>query len=195
MTILRHTPRHALTALALGLSLVRAAAQTPGGGLPALTLPRTPSGVVEVRGDFAPSQRPDALRVYVAGAAAPVQGRYRESPADSSLRRTSPSPPVSATASNGPRPDGAGTAPRVTYFRLPGDAATVPRVLAIAPSAPVIPANTLRFYVTFSGSMRGRFDRQWVHLTDDAGREVGRGVHVVRPGTLERGRSPTHAAA
>jgi len=57
-------------------------------------------------------------------------------------------------------------------FTIPGprQVREVP-VVEIAPSATELPANTLRFYVSFNADMRGRFSRRDISLRDDTGRE------------------------
>jgi len=57
-------------------------------------------------------------------------------------------------------------------FSIPGRklAREVPKV-EISPSATDLPANTLRFYLSFSTDMRGRFNRRDVSLRDDGGVE------------------------
>jgi len=57
-------------------------------------------------------------------------------------------------------------------FSIPGQkvAREVPKV-EISPSATDLPANTLRFYLSFSTDMRGRFTRRDVSLRDEEGVE------------------------
>ena len=119
------------------------------------------------------------LNVYVMDASAPershaaIQGRYTIR-ADA-IRFT---PLFPFTAGQSYRVewrdfDAPNTPLHVAVFRLADkDIAAPPRVVGIAPTAPTLPANTLRFYITFSRSLRGIFDRHMVRLADDADHDI-----------------------
>ena len=66
------------------------------------------------------------------------------------------------------------TAPRLTHrFALPAAVlARTTRVVGIHPSSPVLPSNTLRWYIEFSSPMETGNALAHVHLLDEAGREV-----------------------
>ncbi len=155
-----------------------------GGAIPAasqdvdrLSLPLAPADAVRLRGSGARTQEEAQreLQVYVEAPTAPeasrtpVLGRYE-------LRQDAlvftPFFPFMAGQRYRVAVTTAGASPFAAYFLLPAHAAGVPRVVSIAPSANEIPANALRFYVYFSQSMRGRFDRRSLRLTEEAGREV-----------------------
>ena len=58
-------------------------------------------------------------------------------------------------------------------FRIPASTEEASaRVVEIAPSAARLPANALRFYLTFSRPLRGLFDRHALRLADSGGQEV-----------------------
>ncbi|MGH8568054.1 MAG: hypothetical protein ACREXU_08525, partial [Gammaproteobacteria bacterium] len=59
-----------------------------------------------------------------------------------------------------------------TFALPPTGTAPAPHVLAIHPTAPVIPANILRLYVTFSAPMQRQQAHRHVDLTDDHGRDA-----------------------
>ena len=148
---------------------------------PSWSLPRTPAGDVVLRQYSARAAAPDAaarvLRVYVEdpsaplAARAPIQGRYALRP--DGLHFT-PFFPFAAGRAYRAEARPAGAPAALVRFRVGAFPATsaLPRVLDIAPSARALPANTLRFYITFASSMRDQFDRRAVHLTDDAGHGV-----------------------
>ena len=69
--------------------------------------------------------------------------------------------------------DAPNTPLHVVVFRLTdNDRAAPPQVVGIAPTAPTLPANTLRFYITFSRSLRGVFDRHMVRLADEPDHDI-----------------------
>ena len=103
---------------------------------------------------------------------APIQGRYTLRPG--SIRFTPLFPFVTEQTYRVEwrSPDASAAPPAIVSFRLAGAGRESPRVMEIAPSASVIPANTLRFYITFSRSLREAFDRRTLRITDDAGQDV-----------------------
>ena len=162
-----------LCALALGGGACPAASQEAD----RLSLPHAPADTVRLRGGDARTQEKaqKELQVYAVAPAASeasrtqVLGRYE-------LRQDAlvftPFFPFMAGQRYRVEVTIAGASPFVTSFLLPAHAARVPRVIRIAPTAHKVPANALRFYVYFSQSMRGRFDRRSLRLTDEGGREV-----------------------
>jgi hypothetical protein len=115
------------------------------------------------------------LSVYVdQPGATPIIGRYAVS--DDAVRFT-PRFPFTAGVSYRVEVDTsavASAAPRLTHhFSLPATVrARTTRVVGIHPSSPVLPSNTLRWYIEFSAPMEPGSALTHVHLLDEAGREV-----------------------
>jgi len=115
------------------------------------------------------------LSVYVdQPGATPIIGRYAVT--DDGVRFT-PRFPFTAGASYRVDVDTSSSgvrAPHITQrFALPATVrARTTRVVGVHPSSPVLPSNTLRWYVEFSAPMETGSALEHVHLMDEAGREV-----------------------
>ncbi|HUQ80136.1 MAG TPA: hypothetical protein VM076_03300 [Gemmatimonadaceae bacterium] len=121
---------------------------------------------------------PRVLGVYVdQPGATPIIGRY--SVTRDGIRFT---PRFPLTAGTSYRVDvdtsaiaGKSSAPIVERFSIPAVVRQrTTRVVAVHPSSPELPENTLRWYIEFSAPMETGTALSHVHLMDEAGREVTR---------------------
>ena len=111
---------------------------------------------------------------------APVQGRYKTTMDTISFTPFFPFVPGQFYRVEWKRRAESGGAFRMASFCIASPAHETLHIVEIAPSAPTLPTTTLRFYITFSRSMRGQFDRRSLRLADDAG-------HVVTGAFMEFG--------
>ena len=137
-----------------------------GHAAPALVAPIGPDSPVSVTGIEGGADH--RAQVFVEGAPGPLFGRSTASPGRVDFAPAFPFEP--------------GRSYRVLLdghaafsFRLPGVAGPAPKVVAIEPSAPVLPATTLRLYATFDRSARGQIGQRDVRLLDAAS---GAAVHA-----------------